>query len=135
MSEIKGYVVRGKWSDGQDVYAYWWDAIRGVHWTVDRDAVPKDAVLPFATLGKAIEAKFKSSHLADVRIFAVAPDGTETPLPTYEEALSALAMVRDAAETALRAHGARGMGGAPSELEGCPPGALRALLRLLGGAR
>ncbi len=56
------------------------------------------------------------------------------PASTTEEA-NALAMLRDAAETALRAHAARGMGGAPSELEGCPVGALRAILGMIGGGR
>lgn len=85
---IKGYMVRGKWRDGRDVYAFWWTAIGDVQWTVDRDVEPKDGTLLFATIGDAIKAMLKSSHLADVRIHAVAEDGTETLLPSYEEALA-----------------------------------------------
>ena len=85
---IKGYAVRGKWRNGRDVYAFWWAAICDVQWTIDRDAVPKDGELLFATTGDAIKAVFKSSHLANVCIFAVAEDDTETLLPSYEEALA-----------------------------------------------
>lgn len=114
MSEIKGYLVRGK----------------------DKRGNPLESNM-LATIGAAVNARrvVVEDPYREATIFSVSPDGTETPLPTYEEALNALAMARDATEMALRAHGARGMGGAPSELEGCPPGALRALLRLLGGGR
>ncbi len=161
MSEGKGYVVRG-FLDGAAVYA------------VKREWVYEGGDPPerYATIDAAAAALecMVATGCADVRIFAVAPDGTETPLPTYEEALeqldsvrrvipeeharyssphlsiaailgeqdaaeAKLAMLRDAAETALRAHAARGMGGAPSELEGCPVGALRAILGMIGGAR
>ena len=92
---MKGYVVRGTWQGGPDVYAYWWSAIGGVHWTVHRHAVPKDATLLFATLGEAIAALLKSSHLSDVRVFAVADDGTETALPSYEDAIGQRNAFRD----------------------------------------
>lgn len=129
MSEIR-YVVRGKNRVGTLLWAF--DEGDGSFGYVPRRAM----ATTFQVIGPAVQAwADMQAGCDDVRIFSVASDGTETPLPTYEQALNALATARDAAETALRAHGARGMGGAPSELEGCPPGALRALLRLLGGAR
>jgi hypothetical protein len=90
----KGYAVRGKCRDKRDVYVYWWSAIGDVQWTADRSAVPNDAALLFATLGEAISALLKSSHLRDVRILAVAEDDTETLLPTYEEALAIVDLAR-----------------------------------------
>lgn len=42
----------------------------------------------FETLGKAAAATRHPRTTADVTIFAVAEDGTETPLPSYEEALA-----------------------------------------------
>ena len=130
MNEIKGYVV--KFTNERGTFYVTAPAWLGEH-TIGTGADDDGAL--FDALGKAAAAARHPRRTNDVRIFAVSPDGTETPLPTYEEALNALAMARDATEMALRAHGARGMGGAPSELEGCPPGALRALLRLLGGGR
>lgn len=125
----KGYVVRGK----DDTGFVWHERLANGDW----DYALARTEATSLTLSEALAAadEMRVAESADVQVFSVAPDGTETPLPTYEEALNALAMARDAAETALRAHGARGMSGAPSELEGCPPGALRALLRLLGGGR
>lgn len=130
MSEIKGYVVRGTWRGVREVYAYWWAPIADVQWTDRRDGVPKDGALLFATLGDAIRAVFKSSHLSDVHILAVAEDGTETPLPSYEEALAAIEMwwapidVERNVQRLVRAHRLWGRG-----LSNVSKGALERLVR------
>ncbi len=79
MSEGKGYVVRG-FLDGAAVYA------------VKREWVYEGGDPPerYATIDAAAAALecMVATGCTDVRVFAVAPDGTETPLPTYEEALT-----------------------------------------------
>ena len=90
----KGYVVRGRWRGQRDVYAYWWELIGDVQWVSERDCVPHDGRLLFASVGDAVNAVSKSSHLTDVRIFEVAEDGTETPLSTHEEALTEIGRLR-----------------------------------------
>lgn len=49
----------------------------------------------FDTIAKAAKASRHPRKNADVRIFEVLDDGTETPLPSYEEALERLALVDD----------------------------------------
>ena len=72
---VKGYVVRWDDARGQALYA-----IRDSTSTVREDATV------FATIREAvIEA---GDGFATARIVAVVEDGTETPLPTYEEALA-----------------------------------------------
>jgi hypothetical protein len=80
----KGYVVRGK--DGRAVADI--DG-EGTHWfgPEDGDAATKEYL--HRHMRSALSTWFwatESGH--DVRIFAVAENGTETPLPTYEEALA-----------------------------------------------
>lgn len=71
----KGYVVRWDDARGQALYA-----IRDSTSTVREDATV------FATIREAvIEA---GDGFATARIVAVAEDGTETPVPSYEEALA-----------------------------------------------
>lgn len=129
MSDGKRYVVRGK----DDTGFVWYERLANGDW----DYALARTEATSLTLSEALAAadEMRVVEAADVQVFSVSPDGTETPLPTYEEALNALAMARDAAEMALRRAVSRGIGSAPSELEGCPTGALRALLRLLGGGR
>ncbi len=80
---VKGYVVRWDDARGQALYA-----IRDSTSTVREDATV------FATIREAvIEA---GDGFATARIVAVVEDGTETPLPTYEEALAQLDAVRAA---------------------------------------
>lgn len=90
----RGYVVRGRWHGQRDVYAYWWELIGDVQWVSERDCVPHDGRLLFASVGDAVNAVSRSSHLTDVRIFEVAEDGTETPLSTHEEALTEIGQLR-----------------------------------------
>jgi hypothetical protein len=89
----KGYVVRGRGRGQRDVYAYW-ELIGDVQWVSERDCVPHDGRLLFASIGDAVNAVSRSSHLTDVRIFEVAEDGTETPLSTHEEALTEIGQLR-----------------------------------------
>jgi len=80
---IKGYVVRGKrGSDGAEIAA----------WTHDGGIGSPVSAARFRTPGQACGAADALAYrgCTDVRIFAVAEDGTETPLPSYEEALGAL---------------------------------------------
>jgi hypothetical protein len=64
MSEIKGYVVRGE---------------KGPHEYTGHNATLSAAMADYV---RALR------HYDAVRIYAVHADGTETPLPTYEEALA-----------------------------------------------
>lgn len=78
---MNGYVVRGKSSDGDPVcgadYGYTTGPVAPV----------------FATAKEANETACAMLNIdcTDVRIFAVADDGAETALPSYEEALAQLA--------------------------------------------
>lgn len=70
---MKGYVMRGQNPQGVGFF------------------------VPCETLDAAIRewAAFVGAGLkCDVRIFAVADDGTETPIPTYEEALAIVDLAR-----------------------------------------
>ena len=80
---MKGYVVRWDDARGQALYA-----IRDSTSTVREDATV------FATIREAVVEA--GDGFVTARIFAVAEDGTETPLPTYEEALAQLDAVRAA---------------------------------------
>jgi hypothetical protein len=84
---VKGYVVRWDDARGQALYA-----IRDSTSTVREDATV------FATIREAvIEA---GDGFATARIVAVAEDGTETPLPSYQEAIEDLAGAKASAEQA-----------------------------------
>lgn len=88
---VKGYVVRGKHETQGDVAA----------WSSDGSIGEQAGASVFKTLDGAAGARASMVHrgLADVRIFAVAEDGTETPLPTYEEALAERAALERCANT------------------------------------
>ena len=95
----KGYVVRGKLSKSeQRVYVFrLWHVEPKFRIMPNRaEEFPDVGTALFATLPEAAEAYRGMGHLRDIRIFAVAEDGTETPLPTYEEALAQLDAVRAA---------------------------------------
>jgi hypothetical protein len=82
-----GYIVRGKDAPGQPA--------RGTCYGYATEGLTS---YQFASLSGAIEAVSSMAKVGctDVRIFAVGADGTETPLPTYEEALSMLDKADDA---------------------------------------
>lgn len=84
---MTGYVVRVEF-----------EGYRGFLWRVSRGCYtgcPESHRTVFDTLSEAIEAhRMPKSPPADVRILAVADDGTETPLPTYEEALAEIGRLR-----------------------------------------
>lgn len=90
----KGYVVRGV-HKGASVFS-----IGGGGDFAEQSEDGFDHPWPFDTLGGASAAvgDMDRSGCTDVRIFAVAEDGTETPLPSYEEALADLQRLRTAAE-------------------------------------
>lgn len=80
----KGYVVRGT-----GVYCV------GALWARDNGADPtplREKATRFRTLNAAAGATVGLAPL--VTIFAVAEDGTETPLPSYEEALAEIGRLR-----------------------------------------
>ena len=127
MNAIKGYVVRGIGTSSERTL---WAMHGGLLDGLLADSRAEAA--EYATIGEAIGALPKMAYCRDVTILAISGDGTETPLPSYEEALAALATVRDEAQKALDDKGpAKGMSAAPPELGGCSVGALRALLRML----
>lgn len=122
---MKGYVVRGK-------------GTAGVEHAVSADAhtmLTPGWPAPRLTLADATKAccVMIGGGFTDVRIFAVAEDGTETPLPSYEEAIGRLTAIAEDAESAIAWH--RQPGGMrpnhPPELAGCPTSALKYLLRLV----
>lgn len=89
MSEIKGYVVRGKANDADVFYVGEGDfAYAGV----GDGETPKT----LNTIDDSAVESMGADGCTDVRIFAVGKDGTETPLPTYEEALALLDKADDA---------------------------------------
>lgn len=102
----KGYVVRGKrGSDGAEIAA----------WTHDGGIGSPVSAARFRTSGQACGAADALTYrgCTDVTIFAVAEDGTETPLPSYEDALAEIS----GADTVLT-------------LVGQPPDGRRLILRI-----
>ena len=81
---VKGYVVRWDKALGQTLCA-----IQG-----GTSTVRQENSTVFATIREAVVEA--GDGFVTARIFAVAEDGTETPLPTYEEALAQLDAVRAA---------------------------------------
>jgi hypothetical protein len=118
-TRIAGYMSRQEGVDETDcVYT----ARRGV--TTRRDHA---AILPLADAFEAMRAT-----VPDVRIVAVAEDGTETPCMNYQEALGTLLAARDAIRAELQpAQGQKVSRTSP--LAGVRRGALLELLRMLGG--
>lgn len=85
MSKTKGYVVQGKARVTER--PFWMSAPPEiVGWMV---VGKREEATEFVTLAAAVEAAMQMSTCRHVRIFAVAADGAETPLPSYEEALAA----------------------------------------------
>ncbi len=94
----KGYVVRGKDDDGKAWAVYAKANVSG--WRTHTDATEsRDAATLFETPDEAARsaADFRE-RFGTVAIFAVAEDGTETPLPSYEEALAENERLRATAE-------------------------------------
>lgn len=84
---IKGYVVRGQ--DRQLRGADVWATADGVGMKRERAKLYDVA----AAVGAWAELR-RCSWCADARILAVAEDGTETPLPSYEDALAEIERLR-----------------------------------------
>ena len=89
MSTAKGYVVRGKYK-GEDVYSYG---------PTDGFGTGAIEISPRCiwTLDNATHCRWfmVGRGCTDVTILAVAEDGTETPLPSYEEALAQLSRIME----------------------------------------
>lgn len=122
MSEIKGYVV--KFTNERGTFYVTAPAWLGEH-TIGTGRDDDGALLD--TLSKAAVAARHPRRTNDVRIFAVSPDGTETPLPTYEEALTRLAAVRHEIEIAVEWKGGGVRPAKEPLLAGLTRGALLAL--------
>lgn len=94
---MSGFVVRGK---RFDTGAATWLAYEptGEHVIVPRQAQRTT----FASLASAIQAWCDGQVMCtDVTIYRVADDGTEAPLPTYEDALAGLGQLRKIAGAAI----------------------------------
>jgi hypothetical protein len=90
----KGYVVRGKDRQERDRWAA--GDVAGFAYAEGRDGATLHT-----DLDSAVEAwAFMHRLCHDVTIFAVAEDGTETPLPSYQEAIEDLAGAKASAEQA-----------------------------------
>src|SRR5690349_20323991 len=75
----KGYIVRLDEPGGSVFAVRAADTPRGVALTTHRERATEYPAVSEAVRG------WWAMAFADARIFAVADDGTETPLPTYEE--------------------------------------------------
>lgn len=94
---MSGYVVRGKDADGIDVYADD-DGDGNISLNANEGTMVADAPgHPALDVAAGMRAEMVRLGCSDVRIFSVSDDGTEAPLPTYEEALAALAAARASA--------------------------------------
>lgn len=121
-TRITGYMSRQE-QEGVDETDFVYTARRGGVTTRREHA----AVLPLADAFEAMRAT-----VPDVRIVAVAEDGTETPCMNYQEALGTLLAARDAIRAELQStHGQKVSRTSP--LAGVRRGALLELLRMLGG--
>ena len=91
MAPIKGYVVRGKHSEGGgDVWLVYEPT--GEHLIASRKAQRTE----FQSLGSAIQAWADAQVLCDeAAIYQVHPDGREERLPSYEEALGEIERLKD----------------------------------------
>lgn len=85
----RGYVVRGKDRQGRDCWAS--GDVAGF-----ARASRRESATAYADLDSAIEGwAFMHGTCHDVTILAVAEDGTETALPSYEKALGELVRLRE----------------------------------------
>lgn len=109
----KGYMVRGKDMEGLDVYPEKGTGTIDVRLCVTT-AQESAALYTVADEAAGVAAEMmREFDVADVSIYRVAEDGTETPLPTYEEALAEIS----GADTVLT-------------LVGQPPDGRRLILRI-----
>lgn len=140
MSEQKGYVVRGKApEDGETtLYVFRYHRVTPPFTVMpDRDVPARYADMGttyFDTVAEATEAYRNMGHLRDVCILSVSADGTETPLPTYEEALARLDQIRDEVDAAIEHRSGTATGqriARPPRLSACSLGALEELRRML----
>jgi hypothetical protein len=92
MSTAKGYVVRGK-CDGREVRPHRDDGAFSPAAT--SAATFREHVFESAGGASGAFAHLTRCGCTDVRILAVAEDGTETPLPSYEEALAQLSRITE----------------------------------------
>lgn len=124
-----GFIVRGVGPfSGRTLYAEpWGDA-------GETRRAPSARGPRHKSLGEAVRAAIAMHEdCRDVKILAVGEDGSQTPLPSWEEALNAVGILREAVEQALAHHReTKGMTVNPPELHGCPVGALHFLRRTLG---
>ena len=104
IDDVKGYVVRGTWDTGPVVCH-----VPGGFWHDDRSP----HVFQEIEFARSQRGLMLQQGCTDVTIFRVAEDGTETPLPTYEEALAEIS----GADTVLT-------------LVGQPPDGRRLILRI-----
>ena len=113
---VKGYVVRCEQESG-------------------RPGMPHEYTGHNDTLAEAVADLARAMpHYDKGSIFRVLDDGREERLPSYEDALGALSILRDEAQAAQNyKRGGMSCGGPPL-LWTCPPSALKELLRLANGA-
>lgn len=90
----KGYVVKGTNANGVNVYADE-DHDGDIHCNPDEGTELRDGPCHSALdVAAGWRAEMVRLGCADVRVHEVAEDGTETPLPTYEEALRERGVLR-----------------------------------------
>lgn len=81
---VTGYVVRQKLDMPIDGFAYVYPAKHGV-------TLCREQATVFASANEALDAIREVGP--DIRVFAVAADGTDVPLPSYEDALEGMALL------------------------------------------
>lgn len=84
LAGVTGYVVRQKLDMSIDGFAYVYSAKHGV-------TLCREQATVFASANEALDAIREVGP--DIRVFAVAADGTDVPLPSYEDALEGMALL------------------------------------------
>lgn len=84
LADVTGYVVRQKLDMPIDGFAYVYPAKHGV-------TLCREQATVFASANEALDAIREVGP--DIRVFAVAADGTDVPLPSYEDALEGMALL------------------------------------------
>lgn len=128
---VKGYVVRGLGGQsGQPVWCY--DGFFRIGSAARGDTAPPREYPSLSIAGGGVAAMLNNG-CTNVEILRRGEDGTETPLPSYEEAVNKLSLLREMATAALDWQRPGGMRpNHPPELAGCPASALREILRIVG---
>ncbi len=88
--QIVGYVARGNSEDGAPVFVVATEDQEGCGLELDATN-ERHLATKFVSVGEAAGALWNTKGVLGGRIIAIGSDGSETALPTYEEAIAHLA--------------------------------------------